>query len=148
MGAKKYTARDIAHYIVDKCTKDKQPVSNLQLQKILYFVQMEYIKLTDEPLFDDCFLAWRYGPVIRSIYDEYSIYSGDRIYKRYNGLGIDYDTASKFLPTVEKYRALYPWDLVKESHKRGGAWDRAYKNGSGFGSIISLEDIRRDAYAA
>ena len=38
------TASQLAHYVVDKCTKDGKPVSNLQLQKILYFIQAVYCK--------------------------------------------------------------------------------------------------------
>lgn len=33
-----YTALDMAKYIIDKCTKDRSPISNLQLQKILYYI--------------------------------------------------------------------------------------------------------------
>ena len=40
-----YSALEIAKYIIDKCTKDRCPVSNLQLQKILYYVQREFLSL-------------------------------------------------------------------------------------------------------
>ena len=36
-----YSALSMAKYIIDKCTKDKYPISNLQLQKILYYIQRE-----------------------------------------------------------------------------------------------------------
>lgn len=39
MGKRMYDALDIAKYIVDKCTVEKCPITNLQLQKILYFLQ-------------------------------------------------------------------------------------------------------------
>ena len=43
MAAGDYQAIDIAKYIIGKCTADNQPISNLQLQKILYFLQRKYL---------------------------------------------------------------------------------------------------------
>ncbi|WP_275442883.1 Panacea domain-containing protein [Petralouisia muris] len=39
-----YSVLEIAKYIIDKCTEDRCPVSNLQLQKILYYVQREFLQ--------------------------------------------------------------------------------------------------------
>lgn len=76
----------VAKYIVNRCVKSGTPISNLQLQKILYFVQMAFLKKLDKPCFSDdieaCSLALLfllfiiisvalaqclYGPVIRWI---------------------------------------------------------------------------------
>ena len=40
----KYSALDLAKYILQKCIDDSRPISNLQLQKILYYVQGEFLK--------------------------------------------------------------------------------------------------------
>ena len=37
-----YKALDLANYIVDKCIKDDAPITNLQLQRILYFIQKDF----------------------------------------------------------------------------------------------------------
>lgn len=34
-----YDALTIAMYIIDKCFKEGEPVTNLRLQKLLYFIQ-------------------------------------------------------------------------------------------------------------
>lgn len=39
-----YTAMEIAQYIINKCTLEKCPISNLQLQKILYYVQKTFLQ--------------------------------------------------------------------------------------------------------
>ena len=39
-----YSALTIAKYIIDKCTEENSPISNLQLQKILYYIQSEFNK--------------------------------------------------------------------------------------------------------
>ena len=62
-----YKAIDVAKYIVNKCIDDGYPISNLQLQKILYFIQRYYLQ-KDDQLFDDDFEAWQFGPVIPAVY--------------------------------------------------------------------------------
>lgn len=42
-----YKAMDLANYIVDKCIKDNTPITNLQLQRILYEVAPFYNDLVD-----------------------------------------------------------------------------------------------------
>ena len=39
-----YDALELAKYIVTKCIKDGCPISNLQLQKTLYFIQRQFLK--------------------------------------------------------------------------------------------------------
>ena len=34
----KYRAMDVAEYIVSKCSRERHQISNLQLQKILYYI--------------------------------------------------------------------------------------------------------------
>jgi uncharacterized phage-associated protein len=46
-------------------------VTNLKLQKLLYYAQGFHIAMQGEPLFPESILAWEHGPVVRRIYDEY-----------------------------------------------------------------------------
>lgn len=39
-----YDALDVAKYIVNKCTSENRPITNLQLQKILYFLQKQHLE--------------------------------------------------------------------------------------------------------
>ena len=47
-----YNAIDLARYIISKCSKEQCPISNLQLQKILYYIQVEWLSKNNEPLFN------------------------------------------------------------------------------------------------
>ena len=68
-----YKAIDIAKYIINKSIDFNRPISNLQLQKILYYVQGEYIKVTKGcKLFDEDLEAWAYGPVVPEVYYEFN----------------------------------------------------------------------------
>lgn len=62
-----YKAIDLANYIVDKCIEDNAPITNLQLQRILYFVQKDFLKRGYQAFSDDI-EAWRCGPVVPNVY--------------------------------------------------------------------------------
>lgn len=46
-------------------------MTNLKLQKMLYYQQGFHLAYFGEPLFDDEIEAWMYGPVVPSMYHEY-----------------------------------------------------------------------------
>ena len=48
-----YSALNIAKYVVTFCFKRGNPISNLQLQKILYYIQGYSLALRDEEAFDE-----------------------------------------------------------------------------------------------
>lgn len=133
-----YTAMDIARYMVNLCIDSDCPVSNLQVQKILYFCQTGYRKKTGFYLFDDDFEAWRYGPVVPSVYKMLSLFGGMKITRRVKIFEeIDYHTAKIIDPIILSNAQKEPWDLVKITHERGSAWDETFKDGMGNGRVIS-----------
>ena len=50
---------------------DADYISNLKLQKLLYYAQGSFLAIKDIPLFDDNLLAWVHGPVVNEVYQEY-----------------------------------------------------------------------------
>ncbi|MCA6080406.1 MAG: DUF4065 domain-containing protein [Endomicrobium sp.] len=46
-------------------------ISHLKLQKLLFYCQAYHLSISGEPLFEDDILAWDYGPVVRSVYENY-----------------------------------------------------------------------------
>ena len=54
-------------------------ISNLKLQKLLYYAQGIHIALYDRPLFLDSVEAWQYGPVVDKIYQKYKANGSDGI---------------------------------------------------------------------
>jgi|HubBroStandDraft_1064217.scaffolds.fasta_scaffold518715_2 uncharacterized phage-associated protein len=62
------TASDVADFILEKSTKE---ISNLKLQKLLYYCQAWHLALYDRPLFADSIEAWLHGPVVPSIYRQF-----------------------------------------------------------------------------
>lgn len=138
-----YSAIDLSKYIVNKCVNDHCPISNLQLQKILYFIQKEYLKKKGKKAFDDPIEAWQFGPVVPNSY--YQFY-GSGAMKIIRNFDIDIEECDKEIcdPIIEEKRAMSTWKLVEESHKPGGAWDKTFAGGKGNHCRISEELIKAE----
>ncbi|MDP2247969.1 MAG: DUF4065 domain-containing protein, partial [Nitrosomonadales bacterium] len=65
------TAINVARYIIRKFQDAGDPVTNLKLQKLLYYVQGWHLGIYNTPAFEDDFQAWVHGPVVPSTFQEY-----------------------------------------------------------------------------
>jgi len=135
-----YLALNIAKYIIDKCTREKYPISNLQLQKILYYIQREFLQQGIQA-FPEEIEAWQFGPVVPEVYRQYCGFGALPIRMRYM-ISIEADDVKIINLIVEKKRMLNPWDLVSDTHSSGKAWDLIYRNGLGDHQIIPQELIK------
>ena len=135
-----HTAMEIARYIIDKCTGENHPISNLQLQKLLYCIQKSFLR-KGEPAFRDDIEAWLIGPVVREVYHTYCGYGASRIRMRYE-VNLEPNYREVINPIVEEKRDLNPWEFTEEIYALGSAWDATYENGRGSYRVISLDLIR------
>ena len=58
----------VANYIVDFANQNSKPLTNLKLQKVLYFLQAAFLVDHNLTLMDIEFSRWQYGPVSRDVY--------------------------------------------------------------------------------
>lgn len=136
-----YTAIDIAKYIVSYCSNKKQPISNLKLQKILYYAWIDYYKRTGNALFLNDICAWQLGPVIPDVYYEFCSYAGTPIFESFD-VCIDSNDIKTINSIIDSYISVPASALVNRSHKKGGAWDIVYQDGIGNRNIIPFSLIR------
>ena len=115
-----FSAHDVAVYIINWCHQNKIPITNLKLQKLLYYVQGEFSRYRKRRLIADDFYAWQLGPVIPEVYTEYSM-----------------DIINLAL---EKYAHESTWNLVELSHHQD-PWKYNYEI-FGNKSLIPYETIR------
>jgi uncharacterized phage-associated protein len=62
---------EIADYFVSLAQETGSFVSNLKLQKLVYYAQAWHLALHEDPLFPEDFQAWVHGPVIPELYQKY-----------------------------------------------------------------------------
>lgn len=146
------SAKQIASYFIVKASQmgdgnkefsGNNDLTNLKLQKLLYFAQVEYLKKYGTPLFDDEIQAWQYGPVVKSVYDwlkcygSYVITDFDVELEDFNNLP---ENIKDFLEAIwKKYVKYSAWGLVEKTHEKGSPWDIVYADGSGNKKTISLK---------
>lgn len=78
---KKLSALSIAEYFIDKANKDKKPITNKKLQKLVYYAQAWSLVLQDKKIFDEKIEAWVHGPAIKSIYVKFKPFGFSSIKK-------------------------------------------------------------------
>lgn len=141
-------ALDLAKYIICISHENKSPISNLQLQKVLYFVNMFYIAKTNNPLIDDDFEAWQFGPVIKEVYNEYSINGSNKIYleKDENYAKIDKAVDAETKEMIIALSKASVWKLVDYSHRKNGPWDKTFDEKDPYKrDVINYEFIKDEA---
>lgn len=69
-----YNAIDISRYIINYSDTMDYSISNLKLQKLLYFVQSYFIVTFNRKCFSDVIEAWDFGVVVPNVYREFKMY--------------------------------------------------------------------------
>jgi uncharacterized phage-associated protein len=74
------TAHEIARYFVSLVDEEAgDSITNLKLQKLLYYAQGVNLALNDEVMFPDPIEAWTHGPVVPNVYRAYKEHRGEPI---------------------------------------------------------------------
>lgn len=120
---KNYKAQDIAEWFLNKNRtqmnfEDSEYITNLKLQKLLYYAQGYFLAKKGTPLFDEEFLAWEHGPVIRKIYDEYKKNgSCGIVYDKDFDVELDEETERILEEVYEEYGQYTAWKLRNMTHQ-------------------------------
>lgn len=138
-------AVDLADYIVDKCEKDDMPISNLQLNKILYCIQRSFLKQGKYAFYDDI-EAWCFGPVIPNVYYKYGLCGVMPIHP-YPPIEIKIDMTKEEKAEIDKIiedkRVLTPWAFADDIQRAGGAWYQAFNQKAK--TVISTDLIKEES---
>ena len=106
---------------------NKAIISNLKLQKLMYFVEAYYMnKYNDNSLYNSEWSAWNYGPVNMSLYNYYRKYGSVEISLNENERNQINDLPPKNIDCIKKvYDVLgqfSAFDLVTLTHLKGSPW--------------------------
>lgn len=137
-----YNAVDVAKYFIylasrkpigegEDGKKIYEGITNLKLQKILYFAQAYYLVKTGNPLFKENIEAWQYGSVVRVVYNKYK--AKDAGYKPL----IEQQDTSPITPQDKKLMQSV-WEIFGKHSARNlvdiihsqSPWKDAYENGA------------------
>lgn len=156
-----YNVLDVSRHIINYGNKNSYNISNLKLQKLLYFVQAIFLISSEnnEPCFNENIEAWDFGPVVPEAYYEFKMFGSLNIPKiiEYSSIEINNEghfgiVKKEFLDNIIKDEdktiidlvvdkfAKYPaMELVEITHRQT-PWIKAYEKGRR--TIISKDAIR------
>ena len=113
-------------------------ISNLKLQKLVYYAQGFHLALFDKPLFDDQISAWTHGPVVESLYHQYKVHGSNSI-----PLPADFDkealSESEFgliAEVFEVFGQFSAWKLRNMTHE-----ESPWINHEKYASVIPQSEI-------
>lgn len=135
-----HDAREVANFILDVCDKKSQPITNLELQKIMFFCHVWSLVTLKKPLIKNNFEAWQHGPVIQYVYRDFKKYkkspitgralkinkkNGKREVAKYD---FNSQTINFLTNIIDFYSQLGAYHLVKLTHEADGPWDRVWNS--------------------
>jgi uncharacterized phage-associated protein len=135
-----YEARKICNLIIARYGARSVELTNLRLNKLLFFVHGWSLTSRPEGLVRNHFLAWQHGPVIRPVYDAFKGYGESPI----RGLAeyLDYATgqtkiigyddiapadSDMIMRVFDSYDRYTTGELYDLAHEPGGPWDIVYR---------------------
>jgi len=129
---------EVANYILDYADENGISVTNLGLQKIIYFCHVWFLVTTKKPLIKHNFEAWEFGPVLPYLYRFFKDFGEKKITTRATKL--DPNTGKKVIAIINMnkgeeillksivsfYSRLSVNQLVEQSHVSGGPWHQVW----------------------
>jgi len=132
-----YSALAIANAFIERSKQyGINDLSPMKLLKLVYFAHAWHLAVTGKPLFDEPVCAWRYGPVVPSVYNEFKGYGAGHIptpsvvYINKNGHSepiipsvTDKETLSFIDAVLSTYGNQSAIFLSNLTHQSGSAWE-------------------------
>ncbi|MCL2226263.1 MAG: DUF4065 domain-containing protein [Oscillospiraceae bacterium] len=138
------TAKYVANFFIELANDDEygDGMTNMRLNKLLYFAQGHYFARTGTPLFNDDFEAWEYGPVVSSIYQQFKNYGRKPIADidaDYSNETFNSDELEVLLDVAMKYGKYSTSELVNMTHRNDSPWAECSKSAS---QVITKKQIK------
>ncbi|HMM87712.1 Panacea domain-containing protein [Bradyrhizobium sp.] len=155
-----HDVRAIANFVLDIADAKRRQVSNLSINKIVFFLHAYFLARFGRPLVSAKIEAWDYGPVFRELYREFKSFGDKPIMGRAYRLNAETgdrqlceaifsEEERTFLQEVGgRFVAISASSLVSMSHEPGGPWDQVWNHGSKVNASMQISnDLIMNWYA-
>lgn len=127
MPVKKVTSDIIADYVIYFYHEHGDCITNLKLQKLVYYIQAWYLALNkNTPLFNEDFQAWVHGTVIPALYHRFKKYGYNDITENPKCPVLSKKVTSHIADVLQVYSGFSAYQLEKMTHKEA-PWLNARK---------------------
>jgi uncharacterized phage-associated protein len=138
-----YDARAVANHFLDLAERDGVPLTPMQILKLVYIAHGWTLAITGRPLVEDEIEAWRFGPVIPSVYNAFRRFGSGQIKEKAVDLNIDKlrfeeieagfsQEEKEILDRVWKtYGRLTAYQLSGLTHRENTPWTKVWTQKGG-----------------
>lgn len=136
-----YSAIAVANAFIEKAKgKGINDLSPMKLQKLVYFAHAWMLAIVDKPLIKDNVKAWKFGPVIDSVYHEFKSFGSSNI----STLGTEFEG----LESDDVFDIKYVIPKLPKSDETASAIIDAILDTYGDRSAISLSNLTHEPGSA
>ena len=138
-----YKVLDVAKKLLIRArdNADGDFMSNMKLQKMLYYQQGFHLAYFGTPLFDEDIEAWMYGPVVPSVYDYFKDYGRSGIcLEDEHEISLEEKEEALFSEVYKVYGAYSAIGLMNMTHSET-PW-KITPGGPGQGHVIKKESMK------
>ena len=108
------SALDIATFVIN----NSNYMTNLRLQKTLYYLYILFYRRFQKELFIEDFIALDYGPIIRNVYNYYKVFGNSQLYNNIiPNINLNKDEKDFLKIMIQRLGEYDVWDLVESTHK-------------------------------
>lgn len=136
--------KDVANFFIDIVNQSEDDqITNLKLNKLLYYAQGCFLARTGKPLFIDKIEAWPLGPVVPSVYQKYKVCGKSPIQDvddDYTDSVFSDEELEALIDVMREFGQYTGSALVSMTHKEGTPWSEADAKGL---TEITPEAIQR-----
>lgn len=140
-----YSPCAVANCFLELSQKDGVPVTNLKVQKLIYFANGLYLVITNVRLVTESFQAWTYGPVLASLYRELKVFGSDPITVKTLPCADNIPSATLAYRIIcavwDRMKDFSAYQLVELTHTPNSPWEKAIARGR-FSELSDTEIIQ------
>lgn len=127
----------VAKYLINLSHDKSISISNLKLQKIAYIAHGYSLAINNKPLLNELPQAWKYGPVVPSIYKEFRNYNSSPIPKVEEAITLDQEDADLIEAVLTTYGKMDAMSLVELTHKSDTPWNIVWNQQNGKSQLFA-----------
>jgi len=143
------TVNKVADWFIRFAHEVGDPITNLRLQKLVYYAQAWFLALHGRRLMPAEFQAWVHGPVCHPLYQRFRGYAWNPIVEPVDAPALPAEVETHLREIMEVYGGYSAWDLERLTHAEA-PWQAARGDlppDAPSTAVIADEEMRR-FYAA
>lgn len=151
-----YSAIAVAKRFLELAQQENVSLSNMKLQKLVFFSQVVAMKMYGSPIHSNASLAWDFGPVVKELYDVVHRFS-TKERKLFSLNDADFADAFKDAETINdadvlgvtravwnRFKGWTAYQLSNLTHRPGSPWATVYARSQY--AVIPLELIQEKGF--